>query len=181
MDGRFKMAGKPLVAIIMGSASDFPIAEAAISILRKFDVPFTVEVSSAHRSPDRTAAYARDAKKKGIRAIIAIAGMAAHLPGVVAAHTELPVIGVPVAASDLQGLDALLSIVQMPPGVPVACMGLGKAGGRNAALYAVQILALSDTGLARRFRNYKKEIAAGVEVQSRDIKNKLSESESSTP
>lgn len=173
------MAEKPLVAIIMGSASDYPVAEPALEIFRAFGVPFDIEVSSAHRTPDRTAAYVKDAEKNGLRVIIAIAGMAAHLPGVVAAHTALPVIGVPVAASDLKGMDALLSIVQMPPGVPVACMSLGRAGGKNAALYAVQILALEDDGLAGKFRDYRREMAAGVEKQSQGIKDRLSAPDSS--
>jgi phosphoribosylaminoimidazole carboxylase PurE protein len=173
------MAEKPLVAIILGSASDYPVAEPAVEIFRKFGVPFDIEVSSAHRTPDRTAAYARDAEKKGIRVMIAIAGMAAHLPGVIAAHTTLPVIGVPVAASDLKGMDALLSIAQMPPGVPVACMGLGRAGGKNAALLAVQILALGDDGLAGRFREDREQMAAGVRKQSQEIRNRLSASDPS--
>ena len=126
-------------------------------------------VASAHRSPDRAAAFAASAKNRGIKIIIAGAGMAAHLAGVLAAHTTLPVIGVPIDASALQGLDALLSTVQMPPGVPVATVTIGKAGARNAAILSVQILALSDPELADMLDTFKKEMAAQVEQKAEKL------------
>jgi phosphoribosylaminoimidazole carboxylase PurE protein len=155
----------------MGSDSDLPVMEEAVRVLQEFGVPCEVDVTSAHRSPDATARYARTAEQRGFGAIIVGAGHAAHLGGVVAAHTALPVIGVPLASSDLGGLDSLLSTVQMPGGVPVACMAIGKAGARNAGLFAVQILAIRDPELRRRLREYKARLAAGVQERNLALKS----------
>lgn len=156
-----KRGTKPVVGIIMGSDSDWPTLEAAYTALREFEIPCEVAVQSAHRTPDDMAAYAKSAHRRGLRVIIAGAGGAAHLPGMVASHTPLPVIGVPIESKQLHGLDSLLSIVQMPGGVPVATVAIG--GGRNAGLLAVTILAVSDPGLQRRVVRFK----AGLAVQSR--------------
>ena len=143
----------PIVGIIMGSQSDEATMQKAADILDELEIPYDVTVCSAHRNPDRTAAYASGAAERGLKAIIAGAGLAAALPGVIAGHTTLPVIGVPCASGPLQGVDALYAIVQMPPGVPVACVGIGNA--RNAAVLAAQIIALTDAGLAGRLADYK--------------------------
>jgi phosphoribosylaminoimidazole carboxylase PurE protein len=153
---------KPLVGIVMGSDSDLPVMDEAAQTLRKFGVPFEVRVSSAHRAPAQTSEYARTARQRGLKAIIIAAGGAAHLGGVIAAETTLPVIGVPIASTPLGGLDALLSIVQMPPGIPVACTSIGKWGAVNAAILAVQILAASDDTLAKKLADYKQQLAKGV-------------------
>lgn len=147
----------PLVGIIMGSDSDLPTMQAAAEVCREFEVSYELRVVSAHRTPADMAAYASSAHERGLRVIIAGAGGAAHLPGMVAAHTPLPVIGVPVQGEALRGLDALLAIVQMPPGVPVATVAIG--GARNAGLLAVQILATSDEALLSRMLDYKARIA----------------------
>jgi phosphoribosylaminoimidazole carboxylase PurE protein len=146
---------KPVVALLMGSESDRAVMSEAAKLLDEFDVPHEVRVISAHRNPERCRAFARGAAGHGIKVIIAAAGRAAHLAGVIAAHTTLPVVGVPLDAG-MNGLDALLSTVQMPRGVPVACMAVGKSGAANAALLSVQILALSDARLARRFAAFKR-------------------------
>ncbi len=164
-----RMKTPPAVGIVMGSDSDLKVMEEAVAVFKKFDVPFEMTVASAHRSPDRAAAFAASAKARGMKMIIAGAGMAAHLAGVLAAHTPLPIIGVPIDASALQGLDALLSTVQMPPGVPVATVTIGKAGARNAAILAVQILALSDAKLAGMLDTFKKEMAAQVEQKAEKL------------
>jgi phosphoribosylaminoimidazole carboxylase PurE protein len=143
----------PKVAVLMGSESDREVMTNAEETLGKYGVECEVVVASAHRTPDKTREYARTAEERGIKVIIAGAGAAAHLPGAVAAHTKLPVIGVPLAGTSLGGLDALLSIVQMPKGVPVATMAIGKAGAINAAMFAVQILALEDDRLANKLRD----------------------------
>ena len=153
------MSDKPRVLVIMGSSSDMPTMEKATAQLDEFGIPYEVEVSSAHRMPDRTAEIARTAYEKGFRAIIAGAGLAAALPGVVAAHTSLPVIGVPLAAGALNGVDSLYSIVQMPPGVPVATVGIG--GAKNAAVLAAQILALIDDGVAEKLAAFRKKQSGG--------------------
>lgn len=140
----------PPVAIIMGSRSDWPTMKLAAEALEALGVSFTAKVVSAHRTPDRMVAFAKGAKAAGIKVIIAGAGGAAHLPGMVAAMTELPVLGVPVRSKALSGLDSLLSIVQMPAGIPVGALAIGKAGAKNAGLLAAQILALSDPALAMR-------------------------------
>ncbi len=147
----------PLVGIIMGSDSDLPTMNEAIEVCKQFAVPYEVRVVSAHRTPQDMAEYAGNAQQRGLKLIIAGAGGAAHLPGMVAAHTVLPVIGVPVPSRNLNGLDSLLSIVQMPAGVPVATVAIGAA--RNAGLLAVQILALSDPDLQARYTAHKQEMA----------------------
>ena len=140
----------PQVAVLMGSESDRDIMQNTAETLEKYGIEYEMVVASAHRTPDKTREYARTAEERGIKVIIAGAGAAAHLPGAVAAHTRLPVIGVPLSATSLGGLDALLSIVQMPKGVPVATMAIGKAGAINAAILAAQILALGDDELAKK-------------------------------
>jgi phosphoribosylamine--glycine ligase len=161
---------KPQVLIVMGSDSDIPIMEEASKLLKKLGVPYEISIASAHRTPDRTIRLASDAEQKGIDVIIAGAGMAAHLAGIIAAHTILPVIGVPIDSSPLHGLDSLLSIVQMPPGVPVATMAIGKAGARNAAIFSAQIIARKNPEVAKRLRDYKKKIAEEVKKKANAIK-----------
>ncbi len=155
----------PLVGILMGSDSDLPVMEEAFKTLDSFSVPYEVHILSAHRCPGATSEYARTARERGIKVLMAAAGMAAHLGGVVAAEAILPVIGIPVDASPLGGLDSLLSIVQMPPGIPVATMAIGKAGARNGAILAVQILALGDSALTQKLVDHKKAMAEEVVVQ----------------
>lgn len=142
----------------MGSKSDADIMGESARILEEFGVPHEMKVLSAHRTPQETSEYAQSAEGRGIQALIAGAGYAAHLAGALAAHSTLPIIGVPLNASSLQGLDSLLSTVQMPKGIPVACMGIGKAGAINAALFAVQILARSDPALAQRLKEYREKM-----------------------
>lgn len=154
----------PKVAIIMGSTSDLEVMNEARRILEDFGVPFEIKVLSAHRTPDLTAEFARSAEQRGIQAIIAGAGAAAHLAGAVAAQSLLPVIGVPLASSSLQGLDALLATVQMPGGIPVASMAIGKAGARNAALFAIQILSRSDPSLVQRLQDYREQMRKKIET-----------------
>ncbi|MGQ9484149.1 MAG: 5-(carboxyamino)imidazole ribonucleotide mutase [Desulfosoma sp.] len=153
---------KPLVGVLMGSDSDLPVMEGAFEVLRQFGVPFEAAVLSAHRTPERVVHYADTAADRGLKVIIAAAGWAAHLAGVVASKTILPVIGVPVDSSPLHGMDALLSTVQMPPGVPVATMAIGKGGARNAALLATQILALFHDELAEALKRHRADMAADV-------------------
>jgi 5-(carboxyamino)imidazole ribonucleotide mutase len=145
----------PLVGVIMGSKNDYAVMRAAVDILREFGVPHEAKVVSAHRTPDRMFSYADTAAIRGLRVIIAGAGGAAHLPGMVAARTVLPVLGVPIAATALQGIDSLLSIVQMPKGIPVATLAIGAAGAANAGLLAVQILATTDPALQARLIAYR--------------------------
>jgi phosphoribosylaminoimidazole carboxylase PurE protein len=161
------------VAVFIGSESDYDIVKDALETLRQFEVPFLVEVTSAHRSPDRTIQLIKTAEEKGADVFIAVAGKAAHLAGVVAAHTIRPVIGVPVDSQGLNGLDALFSTVQMPKGVPVATMGLGKTGAGNAALLAVEILSLKNPALQDRLKAYRSKMAAQVEESSRKIQKNL--------
>ena len=151
------MTTKPLVGIIMGSDSDLPIMEKAFAICKEFDVPFEVKILSAHRTPEEHAEYSKTAADRGLKVIIAAAGMAAHLPGVTAGQTILPVIGVPIKSNFQDGLDSLLSIVQMPSGIPVATVAVN--GAKNAALLAVQILATGDESYKRKFEDYKTEMA----------------------
>jgi 5-(carboxyamino)imidazole ribonucleotide mutase len=145
----------PLVSIIMGSTSDMPVMEAAARFLNEMQVPFEINALSAHRTPEKVEEFAKGAHSRGIRVIIAAAGMAAHLPGVIAAMTSLPVIGVPVKAS-LEGLDSLLAIVQMPPGIPVATVGIN--GAQNAAILAAEILAVSDDALYQKMLKFKEDL-----------------------
>lgn len=156
----------PVVGIVMGSDSDLPVMEEAARALSEFEIAYEITIASAHRSPQRALLYAREAEGRGLRVLIAGAGGAAHLGGVLAAETILPVIGVPIDSSALKGLDSLLSIVQMPAGVPVATMAIGKAGARNAGILAVQILARQDPKIAVRLHAFKKMMAAGVEEKA---------------
>lgn len=155
-------ASSPLVGVVMGSASDWATLKPAAVLLEEFGVPHEARVVSAHRTPELLRSYAREAAERGLRAIIAGAGGAAHLPGMVAAHTLLPVLGVPVQSHALQGLDSLLSIVQMPGGVPVATLAIGKAGATNAGLLAVSILATSRPDLRERLRAFREDQTAEV-------------------
>jgi len=166
-----RMSRAPAVGIVMGSDSDLAVMEEAAAMLKKFGIPFEMTVASAHRSPQRAMVFAADARNRGMSVIIAGAGHAAHLAGVLAAHTSLPVIGVPIDSSSLQGLDALLSTVQMPPGIPVATMALGKPGARNAGILAAQILAIGDPELAGRLDRFKKEMASEVERKAEKLKD----------
>jgi phosphoribosylaminoimidazole carboxylase PurE protein len=150
---------KPEVAVVMGSESDMPVMERAAKMLARFGISHKVLVMSAHRSPTKTREFARRARQQGIKVIIAGAGMAAHLPGVIASETILPVVGVPLARSALGGLDSLHSIVQMPTGVPVATMAIGEAGAANAAILAAEIIALGDPKVAAKLRAYKRSLA----------------------
>ncbi|WP_319526419.1 phosphoribosylamine--glycine ligase [uncultured Desulfosarcina sp.] len=164
-----RMQTVPRVGIVMGSDSDLKVMEAALGVFKKFSIPIEMTVASAHRSPERAAAYAATAKERGLKAIIAGAGHAAHLAGVLAAHTTLPVIGVPIDSSCLQGMDALLATVQMPPGIPVATVSIGKPGAKNAAILAVQMMALSDESLADQLAAFKQEMAAEVEKKAEKL------------
>ena len=159
----------PLVGILMGSDSDLPTMGEAAKVLQEFDVPFEIHVSSAHRTPDRVIRFAREADGRGVRVLIAGAGGAAHLAGVVAAHTILPVIGVPMDGGALHGLDALLSTVQMPGGIPVATVAIGKPGARNAGLLALQILGLADSRLRRDLLAYRRRLSAQVAEKDRQL------------
>ncbi|HXZ30660.1 MAG TPA: 5-(carboxyamino)imidazole ribonucleotide mutase [Terriglobales bacterium] len=167
---------KPLVSIVMGSDSDLDIMREAANALDDFGIAYEIDVTSAHRSPERTAEFARKAADRGIRVIIAGAGGAAHLAGVIAAHTSLPVIGVPIPSTALNGLDSLLATVQMPAGIPVATVAIGKAGATNAGILAAQILALGSAGLAKKLDAHKEKLANSVEEKSRKLKMTLGES-----
>lgn len=162
-------AAPAVVAIVMGSDSDLPIMQSCMDFLKKMAIPYELTVASAHRSPERAVHLAATARDRGVKVIIAAAGMAAHLAGVLAAHTTLPVIGVPIDSSSLKGLDALLSTVQMPPGVPVATMAIGKAGAKNAAILAAQILAVADVQVAAKLSALKVEMAMEVEEKAKKI------------
>ena len=157
----------PKVSIIMGSTSDLPVMEKAITFLNDQKIPFEVNALSAHRTPEAVEKFARGAEDRGIRVIIAAAGMAAALPGVIAANTTLPVIGVPIKGSAFDGMDAMLSIIQMPPGIPVATVGVN--GAMNAAILAVEIMALADASLAEKMKNYKDGLGAKIEKANKDL------------
>ncbi len=161
------------VAVFIGSESDFDVIEGALKILKDFEVPFMLEVTSAHRTPERTKTLISEFEAGGGQIFIAAAGMAAHLAGVVASHTTLPVIGIPVGGSAVNGMDALLATVQMPKGIPVASMAIGKHGAINAALLAVQILSLNDAELKTRFKQYREAQSAKVVQSSENIKSRL--------
>lgn len=163
----------PLVSIVMGSDSDLEIMREAAKALEDFGIAYEMDVTSAHRSPDRTAEFARNAAQRGVRVIIAGAGGAAHLAGVIAAHTTLPVIGVPIPSTSLNGLDSLLATVQMPAGIPVATVAIGKPGATNAGILAAQILGVSDPDVARKLDDHKKKLASGVEEKSTKLRNTL--------
>ena len=162
---------QPHVGIIMGSDSDWPTVEPAAQVLADFGIPFEVGVVSAHRTPEKMLAYAKEAHTRGLKAIIACAGGAAHLPGMVAAATPLPVIGIPRALKDLDGLDSLLSIVQMPSGVPVATVSIG--GAKNAGLLAARILGAGDPAIQDKIVDYQKRMAEEVEQKDKNLRDKL--------
>jgi len=164
-----------LVGILLGSDTDFPVMSEAGKTLEKFGIPFEMEVVSAHRTPARAHEYATSAVKRGLKVLIAAAGAAAHLAGVIAANTTLPVIGVPMGTSALNGLDALLSTVQMPGGIPVATMAIDKAGAVNAAIFTAEILALSDPEIARRLVMHKEELVRGVAEKNARLQQQLAE------
>lgn len=164
---------KPLVGIVMGSKSDLPLLEGAFKVLDEFGVPFTARVMSAHRTPEKAMEFASKAQENGLKVIICAAGMAAHLAGVMAAHTVLPVLGIPVASEPFNGLDALLATVQMPPGIPVAAVTCGKAGAKNAALYAVSILATADAELAAKLKNFREKQKNQVLAADSELQNEL--------
>ncbi len=161
---------KVLVSIVMGSDSDLEIMREAAKSLEEFGIGYEIDVTSAHRSPDRTAEYAKKAADRGIRVIIAGAGGAAHLAGVIAAHTTLPVIGVPIPSTSLNGMDSLLATVQMPAGIPVATVAIGKPGATNAGILAAQILGLSTAGIAKKLEAHKEKLANSVDEKSRKLK-----------
>ena len=167
------MTHPPLVSILMGSDSDYDVMVEAAKALDQFGIPFEMTVSSAHRTPERTAKIVRSARERGVKVIIAGAGAAAHLAGVVAAETTLPVIAVPIDCTSLHGLDALLAMVQMPAGIPVATVAIGKSGASNAGLLAVQILATADPDLTRKLVEFKADMATGVEAKARALQVEL--------
>ena len=163
------MSHNPLVSIVMGSDSDLDIMNEAAKALDQFGIPYEIDVTSAHRSPARTSEFARNAAGRGIKAIIAGAGGAAHLAGVIAAETTIPVIGVPIPSTSLNGLDSLLSVVQMPAGIPVATVAIGKPGATNAGILAAQIIGLSDAAVGTKLKQHKKKLAEGVEEKSKKL------------
>ena len=160
----------PRVLIVVGSDSDMHVMEGAEQLLKEFGIAYDLVVASAHRTPERTTKLAINAEKNGVEVIIAGAGMAAHLAGVLAAHTIVPVIGVPIDSSPLHGIDSLVSTVQMPAGVPVATMAIGKAGAKNAAILSAQIIGLKDPGVIKKLKAFKKKIAEDVEKKSKALK-----------
>ena len=163
----------PVVSIIMGSTSDLPVVEKAAKLLDEFEIPFEMNALSAHRTPEEVTKFALSAKERGLKVIIAAAGMAAHLAGVIAAHTTLPVVGIPMACEPFNGFDALLAMVQMPPGVPVATVTAGKAGAKNAALLAISILALSNVELAQKLKEFRLEQTRKVEEADASLQDEL--------
>lgn len=160
---------KPVVGILMGSDSDLPVMQAAADMLREFGIEYEMTIASAHRTPKKVLEYSQTAEKRGLKVIIAGAGWAAHLAGVVASQTTLPIIGVPIDSSPLQGIDALLSTVQMPGGIPVATMSLGKAGAKNAGIFAAQVIATNDVKVANRLRIFKVEMERDVEEKAKRL------------
>jgi phosphoribosylaminoimidazole carboxylase PurE protein len=160
------------VAFVVGSENDLPLLSKGMELLKKLGVPFEVELTSAHRAPDRTARYAREAEERGLQVLIGAAGYANHLAGVLAAHSVLPVIGLPIDSSPLKGLDSLLATVQMPSGVPVATVTIGEAGAVNAALLAVQILSTADPQLRQAVRRHKEEMAEKLARRAEEIRNR---------
>ena len=161
---------KVVVSVVIGSDSDLPVMEESVKVLEAFAIPHELFLTSAHRTPERTAQFARGAAKRGVRVIIVGAGAAAHLAGVIASQTLLPVIGVPIDATSLQGIDALFATVQMPGGIPVATMAIGKAGAKNASLLAVRILALEDADLLKKLQVYVRKMAQEVERKHENLK-----------
>ena len=167
------MAKRPLVSVVMGSDSDWPVMEAAVTALAEFGVPHEADVLSAHRMPRDMINYGSAAADRGLRVIIAGAGGAAHLAGVIAAHTTLPVIGVPIPSTSLQGMDSLLATVQMPAGIPVATVAIGKPGATNAGILAAQIIGVADEAIAKKLDAHKDKLAKGVEEKSRKLQASL--------
>jgi 5-(carboxyamino)imidazole ribonucleotide mutase len=165
----------PLVSIVMGSDSDLEVMNEAAKALDQFGIAYEIDITSAHRSPQRTSRFSREAAGRGVKVIIAGAGGAAHLAGVIAAETTLPVIAVPIASTALNGLDSLLAMVQMPAGIPVATVAIGKAGATNAGILAAQIIALADPALAGKLERHKKKLADGVAEKSRKLRQVRSE------
>ncbi|MEK6677936.1 MAG: 5-(carboxyamino)imidazole ribonucleotide mutase [Nitrospirota bacterium] len=163
------MEDKPLVGIVMGSSSDIEIMEEAARILKEFGIPYEMTIASAHRSPKRTSEYAKSAVERGLEVIIAGAGSAAHLAGVIASETILPIIGVPIDSSPLKGLDSLLSTVQMPAGIPVATMAIGKAGAKNAGIFAAEILATKHPEILEKLINYRRRLAENIEKEAKKL------------
>ncbi|MCE5195388.1 MAG: 5-(carboxyamino)imidazole ribonucleotide mutase [Nitrospiraceae bacterium] len=163
---------KPQVLILMGSDSDMSVMEHTANVLDEFGIAFSMTVASAHRSPKRVVMLTKEAEDNGVNVIIAGAGAAAHLAGVIAAHTILPVIGVPIDSSPLQGFDSLFSIVQMPPGVPVAAMAVGKAGAKNAGILAAEIIGIKDKNIAEKLKKYKKKMEEKIEKKAEDLNAK---------
>jgi len=168
MDRRRVDMDKPMVGILMGSESDLPVMEKAAEVLKKMGIPFDMDISSAHRLPEKTAQYGKTARERGIEVLIAGAGMAAHLAGVLAAHTTLPVIGVPLKSGALEGVDALYSTVQMPPGIPVATVGID--GAKNAAYLACEILSIKYPEIARKLEGFRKKMRKELEEKSKNLK-----------
>lgn len=162
-------AEKPIAGVVLGSPSDRGVVENTISTLKELEIPCEVKILSAHRSPNKTAEYAQSAEERGLKVIIAAAGCAAHLAGVIAAHTILPVIGIPMPSKHLNGIDSLLSTVQMPSGVPVATFAIGDAGAKNAAIFAAQILALSDSKYRDILKRHKQSLAAKIDDANREL------------
>jgi 5-(carboxyamino)imidazole ribonucleotide mutase len=160
----------PLVSIVMGSDSDLEVMNEAAKALDQFGIAYEIDITSAHRSPRRTSEFSREAAERGLKVIIAGAGGAAHLAGVIAAETILPVIAVPIASTPLNGLDSLLAMVQMPAGIPVATVAIGKPGATNAGILAAQIIALADPALASKLELHKKKLADGVAEKSRQLR-----------
>ena len=163
---------KALVYILMGSDSDIPVMQEAKNVLMQFGVPTSMHVASAHRSPDKVLGLIKKAESEGAKVFIAGAGFAAHLAGVIAGHTVLPVIGVPLASSTLQGLDSLLATVQMPSGIPVASMAIGPTGAKNAAVFALEILATSDANLQQRLKDYRAQMQRDIEAKDAALQGK---------
>ncbi len=161
------------VSIVMGSKSDLASLKGAFDILKEFGVSCEAHIISAHRTPDAASEFAKNAESKGVKVIICAAGMAAHLAGVIAAHTTLPVIGIPMASAPFNGLDALLAMVQMPPGIPVATVTAGSAGGKNSALLAISILSLSDAGLAEKLKDFRKKQTEKVMADDLSLQEEL--------
>jgi 5-(carboxyamino)imidazole ribonucleotide mutase len=168
MHAKGEIMKKPKILILMGSESDLPVIEEGLQFLKEADVPFKIDISSAHRNPDKTVRYAKDARSEGIEVIIAVAGMAAHLPGVIASHTTLPVIGVPTSSGALKGIDALLSIVQMPKGIPVATVGLDA--GKNAAILACTILSIKYDDIYLKVRKMRDGLKEENEKKAAKLK-----------
>jgi 5-(carboxyamino)imidazole ribonucleotide mutase len=160
---------RPFAAVLMGSDSDLPVLQSTLDVLKSLQIPYEVKITSAHRTPDATHAYVKDADSRGCAVFIAAAGLAAHLAGTVAGLTLKPVIGIPMDAGPLQGMDSLLSTVQMPGGIPVACVAIGKAGAKNAAYLSAQIMALSDPELAARIRADREANAAAVKAKDAEL------------